>query len=85
MTMTDPSGLGLIQYEDFNKICRLCCKRTKDLTPIHQKIEESSNDLWDSDIPDSDAIVIMLLKIGLSVIICHIVCTMLDHQLKIIL
>ena len=83
--MTEPSGLGPIQYEDFNTICRLCCNRTNDLTPIHQKIEESSNDLWDSAIPDSDAIVIMLLKIGLSVIISHIVLTMLDHQLKIIL
>lgn len=69
MKMRERRGLGrqgLIQFEDFNKICRLCCKMSDTLAPIYNKKEKSDDNLVDND--SDSAIVIMLLKIGLNVI-----------------
>lgn len=66
--MTEAIGLDLIVFEDFNKICRFCCKRSDNMTNIYQNLEESSNNSCVNIIKESDAVVIMLLKIGLSVI-----------------
>lgn len=66
--MTEYSGLE-IQYEDFNKICRLCCQKSENLTSIYQTIEESSDNLRNNIFVNADDTVEMLLRnVGLSVI-----------------
>lgn len=57
-----------LKYGDFNKICRLCCKRSKKLTSIYQTTEDTS-DFPNDTVADNDSIAAMLLKLGLSVMI----------------
>lgn len=80
--MTEDNGLGLIQYDDFNQICRLCCKSSDNLIHMYQNFEESSNNSWSNIIVESETIVVMLLNIGLNVIIRFTVHMQLNDQLR---
>lgn len=55
-----------LKYEDFGKVCRLCCETSKDLTPIFHKTEENINNFWNDDSTGS-VVAAMLIKIGLIV------------------
>lgn len=56
-----------LKYEDFIKICRLCCERSNNLTPIYYKTEDTSKSFWNGDNDDTNSTAAMLLKIGLNV------------------
>lgn len=62
-----------LKYEDFVKICRLCCKSSVKMSSIFHKTEDDTNFLTDDTGADSDSIAVMLLKIGLSVTMNFIV------------
>lgn len=65
-----------LKYEDFIKICRLCCKRSNNLSPIYHKTEDTSNNFWNEDndtVADTDSTSAMLLTLGLNVMIYHCV------------
>lgn len=62
-----------LKYVDFIKICRLCCKRSDNLTVIYHKTENISKDFCSDDdntVAVTDGLIpSILLKIGLSVMI----------------
>lgn len=71
------------KYKDFENICRFCCKKSENLIPIHQKIDDFKN-VWNDNndpAPNTDSIPEMLLKIGLTVIDWHCVNNTIDTLL----
>lgn len=58
-----------LKFEDFIKICRLCCKSSKNMSSIFHKTEDDTKSSTDDTGAERDTITAMLLKIGLSVTI----------------